>query len=58
MTTSSESSGAERSSGLGRRILLGIALVWAVLFVCGALGELLGIEFLRDLADFKSLFLR
>ena len=45
-------------SGTGRRVLLGIVLVWAVLFFCGAVGELLGIEFLSDLADFKSLFLR
>ena len=46
------------SSGIGRRVLMGLVLVWAVLFCCGAVGELLGIEFLANLADFKSLFLR
>jgi len=33
-------------------------IAWAVFFLCGAMGELLGIEFLRDLTDLKKIFLR
>jgi hypothetical protein len=32
--------------------------VWAVIFVLGAMGELLGIEFLREITDLKRIFLR
>ncbi len=43
-----------RSATLGRWLLA----IWAVLFVCGALGDLLDIEFLRSFTDVKRLFLR
>jgi len=36
----------------------GLLIAWAVLFASGAIGELLGVEFLRDLGDVKSIFLR
>lgn len=32
--------------------------LWALLFVGGALGELLDIAFLREITDVKALFLR
>ncbi len=32
--------------------------LWAVLFVCGAIGDLLDIGFLRSFTDVKRLFLR
>jgi hypothetical protein len=41
-----------------RKVGLFLFLAWAVVFFCGALGELLGIEFLRELTDLKGIFLR
>ena len=36
----------------------GLLVASAVLFTSGAIGELLGVEILRDLGDVKSIFLR
>jgi hypothetical protein len=41
-----------------RKAGLILFLVWAVVFFLGAVGELGGIEFLRDLTDLKRIFLR
>ncbi len=35
-----------------------LLVVWAVIFVLGAIGELFGIPFLREITDFKRVFLR
>jgi hypothetical protein len=35
-----------------------LLVVWAVIFVLGAMGELFGIEFLRGITDIKRIFLR
>ena len=32
--------------------------LWAAIFVLGAIGELFGIESLRQITDFKRIFLR
>jgi len=34
-----------------------LLVLWAVIFVLGAMGELLGIDFLRQITDFKRIFL-
>jgi hypothetical protein len=41
-----------------RRAALVLFIAWAVLFVFGAAGELLGIEMLSRITDLKGLFLR
>jgi len=41
-----------------RKAGLVLVIAWAVVFFCGAVGELFGIEFLRDLTDLKGIFLR
>jgi len=41
-----------------RKTGLVLLVVWAVVFVLGAAGELLDIAFLREITDFKRLFLR
>lgn len=41
-----------------RKAGLFLLLAWAVVFFLGAIGELLGIEFLRELTDLKRIFLR
>ena len=41
-----------------RRLGLILFGIWALLFLCGAAGEILGIDWLRDWTDFKRLFLR
>ncbi|MHC4819258.1 MAG: hypothetical protein ACYTF8_14530 [Planctomycetota bacterium] len=41
-----------------RKAGLFLFIAWAVVFFCGAVGELFGIEFLRDLTDLKRIFLR
>jgi hypothetical protein len=41
-----------------RKAGLVLLIAWAVVFFCGAVGELFGIEFLRDLTDLKQVFLR
>ena len=41
-----------------RKTGLVLLVVWAVVFVLGAMGELLDIAFLREITDFKRLFLR
>jgi hypothetical protein len=41
-----------------RKVGLILFVLWAVVFLCGALGELLDIALLRDLTDFKQVFLR
>lgn len=35
-----------------------LLVLWAVIFVLGAIGELFGIEFLQEITDFKRIFLR
>lgn len=35
-----------------------LLVLWAAIFVLGAIGELFGIEFLRQITDFKRIFLR
>jgi hypothetical protein len=35
-----------------------LLVLWAVIFVLGAMGELFGIELLRKATDFKRIFLR
>ena len=35
-----------------------VLILWAVVFLCGAFGELLSVPALREVADFKGLFLR
>jgi hypothetical protein len=35
-----------------------LLVLWAVVFVLGAIGELFGIGFLREITDFKRIFLR
>ena len=39
-------------------LVLVLLLLWAVFFVAGAVGELLNIEALRNLAGLNALFLR
>jgi hypothetical protein len=41
-----------------RKTGLVLLVIWAVLFVLGATGELFGIEFLREITDLKRIFLR
>jgi hypothetical protein len=41
-----------------RKVGFILFLAWAVVFFCGAVGELFGIGFLRDLTDLKGIFLR
>ena len=41
-----------------RKAGLILFVAWAVFFLCGAIGEVLGIAFLRDLTDLKQIFLR
>lgn len=41
-----------------RKAGLLLFLAWAVVFFLGAIGELFGIEFLRELTDLKGIFLR
>jgi len=41
-----------------RKIGLVLLVLWGVLFLLGAMGELFGIEFLRDWIDPKRIFLR
>lgn len=40
------------------RLLLAAFVVWAVVFLAGAMGELLHVEALRHATDLKRLFLR
>ncbi|MEE8105397.1 MAG: hypothetical protein V3T86_07675 [Planctomycetota bacterium] len=35
-----------------------LLIAWVVLFAGGAIGELLGVDFLREYCDVKSIFLR
>lgn len=35
-----------------------LLVLWAVIFLLGAMGELFGIGFLREITDFKRIFLR
>ncbi len=39
-------------------LVLVLFLLWALFFVAGAVGELLGIEALRDFASLNAIFLR
>jgi hypothetical protein len=48
----------ENGQKVRKNLGLGLLIAWAVLFASGALGELLGVDFLRDLGDVKSIFLR
>jgi hypothetical protein len=41
-----------------RTLGLSLLVLWAVIFLLGAMGELLGIEFLREITDVKRIFLR
>jgi len=41
-----------------KRILTFVALIWAVVFLAGAMGELFHIHWLRQATDFKQIFLR
>jgi len=41
-----------------KQIFTLLALLWAVVFVAGALGELFSIHWLRQATDFKQIFLR
>ncbi|HEX5136890.1 MAG TPA: hypothetical protein VFY93_07965 [Planctomycetota bacterium] len=41
-----------------RKTGLVLLVLWGVLFLLGAMGELFGIQFLRDLTDLKRIFLR
>lgn len=41
-----------------RKVGLILFAIWALVFVLGAVGELFGIEALRDALDFKRIFLR
>ena len=43
---------------LWRRIGWALFVAWAFVFLGGALGELFGIEALRELFDLKRIFLR
>jgi hypothetical protein len=40
------------------RLALAAFVVWAVVFLAGAMGELFGIEWLREVTDLKGVFLR
>ncbi len=35
-----------------------LLVLWAAIFLLGAVGELFGIQFLREITDFKRIFLR
>lgn len=35
-----------------------LLVLWAAVFLLGAIGELFGIAFLREITDFKRIFLR
>lgn len=48
----------EPTSAWLRKLGYALLIAWAVIFVLGAAGELLGIEALRDLTDLKRIFLR
>lgn len=41
-----------------RKLGMVLLVVWAVVFVLGAAGEIFNIPFLRDFLDFKRVFLR
>ncbi|MCK6460570.1 MAG: hypothetical protein L6Q95_11840 [Planctomycetes bacterium] len=41
-----------------RKTGLVLLVLWAILFLLGAMGELFGIEFLREITDLKRIFLR
>lgn len=41
-----------------RKAGLVLLIAWAVVFFCGAVGEIFEVEFLRDLTDLKRVFLR
>ena len=41
-----------------RKAGLVLLIAWAVVFFCGAVGEIFEVEFLRDLTDVKRVFLR
>ena len=40
------------------KFVTALLVIWAVVFVAGAAGELFGIEALRELTDLKQIFLR
>lgn len=41
-----------------RKVGLVLLIAWAVVFFLGAIGEIFGIEPLRELTDLKGIFLR
>jgi hypothetical protein len=41
-----------------RKTGMALLIAWAAIFLLGAMGELLDIAFLRDITDFKRIFLR
>jgi hypothetical protein len=41
-----------------RKLGMVLLVLWAVVFVLGAVGELFGIGFLREITDLKRVFLR
>lgn len=43
---------------LARKIGLLLLALWAILFTCGALGELFDLAALKRVADVKQIFLR
>ena len=45
-------------SNLLRNVGLTVLVIWALLFLGGAMGAIFEIEFLRRLTDIKSIFLR
>jgi len=49
---------SEEPSGLKRKLGVALLVIWAVVFLAGAAGELLQIEGLRKATDFKRIFLR
>jgi hypothetical protein len=48
----------EEPSGPLRKLGIALLIVWAVVFLAGAAGELLQIDGLRKATDFKRIFLR
>jgi len=41
-----------------KQIVTLLVLLWAVVFLAGAVGELFGVHWLRQATDFKQIFLR
>ena len=43
---------------LTRKVGIALLIGWALLFLGGAMGEIFGIEGLREITDLKKIFLR